>query len=61
MHLDDQVMALVLFSKPGIIRLNQIYFQSFTEYDDNMLYEPVHLNDQVHHVLTVFLVCFYLM
>ena len=61
MHLDDQVMALVLLSKPGIIRFNQVYFQSLTEYDNHVLYEPVHFDDEIHHVLTVFFVRFDLM
>ena len=61
MHLDDQLVASVLTRLPSVIGLDQVDFESLVEDDDHMLHDPVHFNDQVHHVFGVLLVSLDLM
>ena len=57
-HLCDQLLAAILSRQPGVIGLNEVDLQGLLQHDDDVLRDPIHLNDQVHHVLCVFLVCF---
>ena len=57
MDLNDQLMASVLTRLPCVIGLNQVDFEGLVEDDYHVLHNPVHFNDQVHHVFSVLLVC----
>ena len=53
MGLDEQLMRLVLFGLPGVIRPDQLNLERFALKHDYVLDEAIELDDQVDHVLRV--------
>ena len=56
MHLNDQVMAFVLLRLLGIVCLYQIDLERLAQNHDDVLNKSIHLDNELHHVLSVLLV-----
>ena len=56
LHLGEQFMGPILTSDPGVLCLDEVHLERLRKDHNHMAYLPVHLNDQVHHVLSLLLV-----
>ena len=59
-HLDNELVRPVLSRLSCVVCLDQVDLQSLVQKDDNVLEQAIHLDDEVHHVFSVDLVCLHL-